>query len=457
MPRAFLNTSANERRFGNLPPLKLVNMFAEATPTNEGGVVLQSRPGLEEAYEVGSGPITGIFQQPGLFGGDILTVSGGFLYRGTSLIGFINGSGPVSFASSLAEVVITAGSTMYSYDGTTLTAVSFPDGANVRAVAYLAGYFLAIRSGTGRFYWSAVNDGTSWDSLDFANAESSADELLDIKIVNEEVWLIGQDTIEPWRPNASIDPPFFRLEGRIVPKGVMATGCARALDNTLFWPGDAGIVYRASGVPQRVSTHAIEERLRVASEVFGFAFYWEGHAFYCIVMDDEVQAIDAATGEWHNLSSLGLDRYRVTYAENVATEPYFGDSESGKVWKWAGFADATGPLERRFTVGVPIDGGTLAIDEVALILNGGETSYLTGAYENPIIEMRVSRNGGRTWTDWRQTNLGQNGQYRKRPRWRRLGSFDAPGALMEFRVTDPVGLRVSAAVINQGEGDRERP
>jgi hypothetical protein len=456
MPRAFLMTGANERRFGGLPPFRLVNMMAEETPTDQGGVCLQSRPGLDEDYSVGTGPVTGIFHQPGLFSGDVLTVSGGKLYRGTALVGSILGDGPVSFASSLAEVVIAAGAGMYSYDGTTLVAVSFPDVANVTAVAYIAGYFIAARSGTGRFYWSAVNDGTSWDGNDFANAESSADALLDIKIVNEEVWLIGQDTIEPWRPNASVDPPFFRLEGRIVPKGVMATGCARALDNTLYWPGDAGIVYRASSVPIRVSNNAIEERLRVATEVSAFAFYWEGHAFYCIRMDDEVQAYDAATSQWHNLSTIGQDRYLANCAENVGTEPYFGSHDDGKVFRWSGFADADGPLERRFCVAVPVDGGTLEIDEIALLLNPGSTEFLTGDYTNPIIEMRRSRDGGRTWSDWQQEQLGRQGEYRKRPRWRRCGSFDAPGALFEFRVTDPVPLRVSAAVVNQGDGDRSR-
>ncbi|MGH8678699.1 MAG: packaged DNA stabilization protein, partial [Burkholderiales bacterium] len=371
MPRAFISIGANVRRFGNLPPLALVNMFAEATPTDQGGVALQSRPGLSQSYEVGSGPVTGIFQQPGLFNGDILTVSDGNLYRGTTLVGAIVGSGPVSFASSLAEVVITAGSTLYSYDGTTLSAVAFPDGASVTAVAYLSGYFIAARADTGRFYWSAVNDGTTWDALDFANAESSADALRDIKVVNEELWLIGQDTIEPWRPNASVDPPFFRLEGRIITKGVMATGCARALDNTLFWPGDAGVVFRASGVPQRVSNHAIEERLKVATDVLGFAFYWEGHGFYGLRIDDECHLFDVASGEWTTFSTLGLDSYNVLCAENVATVPYFGGHDDGTIWVWDGFADGASQLERRFTVGVPIDGGTFAIDDISLTVNCG--------------------------------------------------------------------------------------
>lgn len=454
--RAFLMVGANARRFGNLPPFRLVNMFAEQTPTDSGGVTLQSRPGFVASYTVGSGPVTGIFHQPGLFNGDILTVSGGLLYRDTLPIGAINGTGPVSFASSLAEVLICAGGSLYSYDGAALTVVAFPDGANVTAVAYIAGYFIALRANTGRFYWSAVNDGTSWDGNDFANAESSADYLVDVKIVNEEIWLIGQDTIEPWRPNGGVDPPFFRLEGRIVPKGAPMTGVSRFLDNTLFWVGDAGIVYRASGVPQRVSNFAIEERLRVATERLAFCFYWEGHSFYGLRIDDETHCYDAATGEWHELSSLGLDRYQVQCAENVGAEPYFGSYFDGVVRQWSAFADDDGPMERRFTAALPIDGGTQEVDEIALILNPGNTPYLTGPYTDPIIQMRTSRNGGRTWSDWRNANLGEQGHYRIRPRFRRCGSFDAPGALFEFRVTDPVPLRVSAVVINEAGGDRSR-
>jgi hypothetical protein len=48
------------------------------------------------------------------------------------------------------------------------------------------------------------------------------------------------------------------------------------------------------------------------------------------------------------------------------------------------------------------------------------------------------------------------GQYRKRLEWRSLGSFEDPGALFEFRVTDPVPWRISGAYYNEDGGGRSR-
>jgi hypothetical protein len=48
------------------------------------------------------------------------------------------------------------------------------------------------------------------------------------------------------------------------------------------------------------------------------------------------------------------------------------------------------------------------------------------------------------------------GGYRTVPEWRALGMFDFPGALFEFRVTDPVPFRVSAVKVNDPAGGRQR-
>jgi hypothetical protein len=52
--------------------------------------------------------------------------------------------------------------------------------------------------------------------------------------------------------------------------------------------------------------------------------------------------------------------------------------------------------------------------------------------------------------------LGATGEYRTVPSWRRLGQFDFPGLLLEFRVSDPVPFRVSAVKANDFSGGRSR-
>jgi len=50
--------TAQERARGDLPELPVINMFAEEAPTEETGIVLQSRPGLLDRVEdMGAGPV----------------------------------------------------------------------------------------------------------------------------------------------------------------------------------------------------------------------------------------------------------------------------------------------------------------------------------------------------------------------------------------------------------------
>jgi hypothetical protein len=77
---------AYHRTNGNLPPLELVNMLPEETPSAKGGVSLLSFPGLTTSVTRGSGPINGVYRRSDLFSGAIFSVSGTHLYKdGTDL------------------------------------------------------------------------------------------------------------------------------------------------------------------------------------------------------------------------------------------------------------------------------------------------------------------------------------------------------------------------------------
>ena len=151
MPSLAFGTSAYSRTRGNLPELPVINMFVEATPASGSGVVLQSRPPLVSYATRGSGPIKGLYQADGVMGGDLIVVSGNAVYRGETLLGTLSGSGPVSFAADETEIVINAGAGIYRSTGSSLSAVSFPDGAAVSKLVDTAGYFIALRSGTQQF------------------------------------------------------------------------------------------------------------------------------------------------------------------------------------------------------------------------------------------------------------------------------------------------------------------
>lgn len=457
MPDLSFGIGAYRRDNGGLPEFKLVNMFVERTPAAANGVVLLSRNGLPALATRGTGPIHGLFAKKGVFGRSLFALSDDTLYRGTASLGTVTGSGHPSFAASAAEVVVTRGASAYSYDGTDFVAVTFPDSANVTAVAFLAGLFVYLRAGTHRFYWSAVLDGRTIDALDFASAESAPDELLDVYVVQDGLWLLGSDTVEFWQVTGNPDAPFSRVEGRLYKKGIIATGCAADVDNTLFWWGDDNMIYRGAEVPQRVSDHAVEEKLAGSARKQCFAYKYEGHENFVVRTDSGTFAFDVSTEQWWQPDTFGATGWRVKCAAEADIGLVFGDDTDGTLRQFdpEDWEDG-GTLERRFTAAFPLGGGQVRVDRLCVEANVGQTSMLMGQGSDPILEMRSSRDGGQTWAGWRQAKLGAQGKYRQRTEKRVWGIFDAPGAMFDFRVTDPVPFRVSRVYANDPGGGRAR-
>jgi hypothetical protein len=446
------------RQAAGLPELRLINMFAEAATTSQDGVVMISRPGLVNAATMGAGPVRGLFYQQGTLGDALFGVSGSQLY-GAGLLGTVTGTGPVSFAASASELLVSAGASLLRTDGTTSADVTFPDAANTIAVAYLGGYFIAIRAGSQRFYWSALRNATSWDALDYASAESSPDPLLDLVVTGDILWLMGAETIEPWSLSGDSILPFNRIEGRGFQRGILATGCAASLGDSLFWIGEDRRVYRSGGaVPEPLSDPGIEERISGSAAISAFAFEYEGHKFFCVRLDNETVAFDIATGEWCEFASFGYANWRPRCAAQYNGVPRFGDAVIGRIWRFdlAAQADDGTALQKLFTAFQPVSDGSYTLDVIHLDADFGSTPILLGQGAAPLVELRSSRDGGRTWSDWRQSELGRQGQYRARAVWRRFGSFDAPGAIFEIRCSDPVRFRISAVRANEAQGGRSR-
>ena len=437
-------TSAFTRTRGNLPPLELRNLFVEEGKTGD-PVILQSRRGIVAESTYGSGPIRGRFQRDGAFNGDDFVVSGTSFYRGATLLGTIAGDGVVSIAASDVEVLVTAGTTMYSYDGTTLAAVAFPDGASVRAVIHVLGYFIAIREGTGQWYFSAVLDGRTWAGLDFATAESEPDYLLDLVALDGILTLAGTQSIEFWAATGDQDLPFSQIQQREFEQGIAKTGCLVEVDNSFYFLGSDLIVYRNSDVPIAISDDAIVEASKASTAHRLFLVIDDRHKFVCLRLDAKTYAYDITTAQWCEFASYGRTNWRVG--------PGMGDDTNGTVWTFSGYLDDGGPMERLFTAGTVLE-GPAQIYNLRLSAEVGTTSYLAGDYADPQIEMRYSDDGGNIWEDWESEALGAQGDYGARIEWRALGMFADPGVLFQFRVTDPVSVRFSNVQANAPTGGR---
>jgi hypothetical protein len=215
-------------------------------------------------------------------------------------------------------------------------------------------------------------------------------------------------------------------------------------DNTLMFLGDDGIFYRLDNyVPRRISTHSIERLiLDDANQGSIRAFSWSraGHAFACLSGTDWSRCYDASTGVWHTRQSYGYDAWRARHSIQAWGRTLLGDSLSGDIRELHNYDYNE-------------YGGTMlwGVDSPPLHIfpNGGivdaihfdlATGYgtLSGQGSDPKIMLQTSVDGGNSFGNYRELELGVTGKYATRVTARRLGRFGVKGIVFRLRVSDPV-------------------
>jgi hypothetical protein len=449
------------RKRGSPVPWRQENCLLEQIKTDPKGWNILSRPPLVSYASIGTGPIEGEFQKPGLFNGDKFYVSNGTLYRGAVSIGSLDGSGEVIWAAGIEEIVITRGQSAWSYNGTNLAAVAFPDGANVNSVNWMARRFIYARKGSGRFYWSALDDGRTIDGLDFANAESEPDELLDIAKMGDLFAMLGANSVETWTLNGDPDLPWTRVSQRTFGRGIFNPGAKAEIPdaNTIYFISSDSMVCKMAGdAPQRVSDSALEEDIKLASHASVFAYQFEGKPYVVLRLEDvATYVLDLANGDMPSrFSTQRRGNWAPLCAMTIAGVPYFGDDSSSSVWTFSEGAvtDSGQPeMPRYFSAGLP-SSTNLSVFNIVVDGNNGSATVETGESAEPILEMRYSRDGGRNFSDWRGTSWGRMGQSKRRARFGACGSFSQPGFLAEFRMLACAPLRVERAGLNENLSGR---
>ncbi len=146
-----------------------------------------------------------------------------------------------------------------------LLGVVTPDDVGMVALTTLASFVLTVVSNSQRFYW--IQPGAVViDALDFAEAESEPDEIIDAVRIGDSVYMTGQSSTEVWYKNTAIDvtaSDFVPQSGLAFSQGAIE-GSVVPIRTQAYLVAEDGIVYQIVGGPRRVSTNGIEERIRLA-------------------------------------------------------------------------------------------------------------------------------------------------------------------------------------------------
>lgn len=465
MPAINLVTAYDGRPRVGLPSTRYINLILEKTPAGPSPVMGTTRPGLDATYSLGAGPVLRMNQIPGVFNGDLFTISGGNLYRNSSSISAVPYGNNPRMAAANGQLAIVVGGALYAYQGSTLTLIQFFDDGVSRlpsfsSVVVLYNIFVFSVAGSTQFFFSKVGDATTINAANFGNAQTEPSPIIEMQVLAEEIYFCKAKAIEIWDFTGSLTAPFAESQGRTFAKGCASQGAVVTnVDNTLVWVADDFSVYRSSNIPIKISTNYIDDRIRACGQLgvaASLAFYLgvEGHALYILNLPtiNESYAWDASTKEWArwgseipNSTDPGLF-IGACAAGQASSDIFVGSYNSGEVYTLdsSTYSDAGQAIKTVASGAILLEDGNTRCNNVALqCVRGGGTNI-----DNPVVEMRFSDDGGRTWSSWLQSHLGFAGGYTYKAVWRYLGAMNQPGRYFEFSVSDSVPFTIESATYN---------
>jgi hypothetical protein len=439
---------AYQARSPNISNERLLNLYLEVNPENSKSLVtLYGTPALKQWSTIGNGPIRGMIQ----LNSRLMVVSGDKLYAveydGTSVeVGLIGGSGNVHITENGTHVGIATNGPAYAANKDEIIELteSYFNGAT-----YQDGYGIFTQAGDQKFYITANDDMTSIDALDYSTADVLADDVVGCVSDHQELAIFKKHSIEFWYNTGDSSFPFSRSSSGFMEKGCIASGSIAKAERCLFWLGDDLSVYTAAGYQAReISTPAIYKLINEVSSPEGawaFTYKQEGHLFYVLNFSDLTLCYDLKTGLWHERKSEGLNRWRANCYSNAWGSNLVGDYSDGRIYTLdLDTYDDDGDIITRQAISPPLhgSGGRLAFHELYIDMEGGGAP-LTGQGSDPKAMLDWSDDGGHTWSNEIQSQMGKRGEYRHRLFWTRLGM--AEQRCFRLTITDPVKVAIASA------------
>jgi hypothetical protein len=215
-------------------------------------------------------------------------------------------------------------------------------------------------------------------------------------------------------------------------------------DGALFLVTHDGLVCRFTSQGfERVSNHSIERLIQEdASQQSISAMAWtrEGHSFVNFTGASWSRCYDAATGVWHTRKSYGRDNWRARNPIRAWGKTIIQDALTGKLGAFDSetFTEYGNPLVWSVTsptLHAAPDG--LIIDAFHMDVAVGYGA-LSGQGSNPKLMLEVSKDGGNTFAQYRELELGARGAYATRLTARRLGRTSDKGVVFRITISDPV-------------------
>lgn len=457
---------------------RCLNLYPEIVESGhgKGPIALYRTPGLSLFTTLPKMPVQGMIATDDVWyvmaGGSLYLVAADGSFTALGDTGIVTPGKNAILSTNGIQIGVSFEGQFFVYDPNTTTFFQPAVVPQLTSVSntVLDGYMITANLHSRVWNVSNAFDATTWDPLQFVLWQQP-DNLVAVVAGFQELWIFGSQHIEIWYDAGTFPFPFQRVQGGVLDQGCAAPATPTKLDNTIFWLGADSrgrcVAWRANGwTPQRVSNHAVESQWNKYPSVgnaVGWSYQEEGHSFYVLWFPSggppsaptngrgATWVYDVATSWWHerswqNPADNADEAHLGSCHAFVFGQHMVGDRSSGKIYVQSieGKFTDNGNLIKRLRSCPHISTemrwykfGKLLVDmQVAGGLPGGIPS--TGQGSNPLVMLRVSDDGGFTWSNIRTASAGKVGEYLTRVQWYQLGR--SMNRVYEVSITDPIDV-----------------
>lgn len=456
--------TASQERTVNLYPQML-----RGTPSGKNQAILLSTPGYQSWVQLPKAPIRGTYYEAGRYfvgAGDRLYevfANGSYVERGTILY---NDANPLTWGRhdvNGGELVVGASGNAHrlKLDTNEWSTVLTGD---VTQVGFLGSYFVALYSSLNLYRWSDLFDATTWPGDFVFQRSNRSDPWKSLAIVDERLFLFGESTSDVHWPGGAYPSVFQPLPGGTLGYGTGARDSAVDVGGRLIWlasSGDGkGMVMATEGLsPAPIGHHALQhaiEKYQRTDDAIGSTYEMEGHNFYLLTFpsarvtwawDVTVPGAWCERGTWIHEEN-DFDYLHPTFHEYAFNMHLVGDRESATIYRMSPdyFLDVDGrPIRRvRRAPGLTQMNQMVHYTYFALEAEAGVAPLGV----DPLVELRISDNAGRTFYSVGAKSLGRQGEYTQIAEWHGLGM--AVDRVFEVSFAAAAPLRLTNAFIGTG-------
>lgn len=443
-------------------PARTINWYQQRVGK---AYVLYPTPGLTEFMAAPESPGRGITSQAIGLTERVFAVIGSALYEvfadgtKTNLGTVASDQYPATMVTNGDggdQLFITSGNSGYLLDMSTNALTS--EVSAVTMGGMMDGYFLALDIATSTLKISDLLDGTAWDPTQFAQRSTAPDPWRAMLVKYPRVWLLGEHTGDLWYNAGTAPFPFAPVPNAQIPFGIAAPFTLKQVGSSVMWlahnqSGEGQVVEAQGTSPSVVSDEAVEYALSQyprIDDAVAYSYQEQGHDFYVINFPSAgaTWCYDQTEGAWHERATWDAtmgeyDAWGPQYHTHAFGKHLVLHAENGSVYEQSiAFAtDADGDLIRRMRIPPILRHGQkrIFIDKLELVLETG-LGATTGQGSDPQINLEMSFDAGRTWSNVRTRSAGVQGAYNARAEWWNCGS--GRNAVPRISVTDPVPWRL---------------